>query len=515
MTSSVHRFDPHPSHVALGAIALFAATVAGAWVAWPVFAIVAAAALALLAYSAHRWPLPTLVVSALFVLFDTVLLRTVLPASIEIGPIGASEPMLAVTGTVVTVAAVRRGTFWSALRDPLLWFMSLFVVIAIVSALVNATPPRVALLGIVMTVDAVAVYFIARMVPTTQRQATAAITAVVAVALFAAVTGILQVVLHPNLLGLASFAGRFGEGGRITSFLGNPNMVAAVVGFTLPFPLFASRHLVTDRGRWMAFGTLVVFCVALLLTFSRGAWLAVVVGLVVSLLVLDWRALRTLIIAVGVAWVVTIVMPRNLLVAEADLPIYFPETGTPSIIDSTIDRLDEVYERRDLRMRFIREGIPIVLDNPWLGVGPGRYGGAASAIVPSPVYEEYGAGLYGFRTIHNFWLHLFGEVGVIGGLVFVAAIFLLWLRFVRAALAEGDPRRRTLLAGTAAAISVVTVNNMTEMIFEGNFPGVVVWMVIGIASLLAPPLRGFGWAREPIAVSARDGAAGPTGPQAR
>lgn len=486
MTPSLRAAQSQQSRAALAAVALLAATVAGAWFAWPVFLGAAAVGLGFLAYCAHRWPLPTLVVSALFVLFDPVLLRTALPDWLDLGPIGASEPMLAVTGVVIGTAAIRRGTFLAVLRDPFLWLLATFVVVAVASAVANQTPPHVALLGIVMTVDAIAVYVIARLIPTTERQATLAITAVVAVALLAAVIGILQVVLHPDLLGFASFAGRFGEGGRITSFLGNPNMVAAVAGFTLPFPLFATRHLPDRRGRWFAFGALVVLCVALLLTFSRGAWLAVVVGLVVSLLVLDRRALLTLIAAIALAWVLTIILPRNLLIAEADLPLYFPEGGAPSIIDSTMDRLDEVYERRDLRMRFIREGIPVVLDNPVLGVGPGRYGGAASAIVPSPVYEEYDTSLYGFRTIHNFWLHLFGEVGILGGLVFVAAILLLWLRFVRAALAEADPRRRTILAGTAAAISVVTVNNMTEMVFEGNFPGFVVWLVIGVASLLAP-----------------------------
>ncbi len=488
MTLSLRAADSRYRLAVLSAVALLAATVAAAWVSWPLFIGAAAISLGFVAYSAHRWPLPTLMVSALFVLFDPVLLRTALPDRIDLGPIGASEPMLAVSGVVIGVAAIRRGTLWDALRDPLLWLMSVFVAISIVSAVVNRTPLPVALMGIVMTVDAIAVYFIARMVPTTERQATRAITGVVAVALVAAGLGILQVVLHPDLLGFASFAGRFGEGGRITSFLGNPNMLAAVVGFTLPFPLFATRHLMTDRARWLAFGAVVVLCVALLLTFSRGAWLAVIIGLVVSLLVLDRRALLTLMAAIALAWLITIVMPRNLLVAEADLPLYFPESGGPSIIDSTMDRLDEVYERRDLRMRFIREGIPVVLDNPLLGVGPGRYGGAVSAIVPSPVYEEYDTGLYGFRTVHNFWLHLFGEVGLVGGVVFLVAILELWARFVRAALAEADPLRRTVLAGTAAAISVVTVNNVTEMIFEGNFPGFVVWVVIGIASLLAPPL---------------------------
>lgn len=471
--------------VGIGVI-LVTVMLVSAWVSWPLFVALAAVLLAFVAYLAHRWPLALLVTSALVVLADPVLVRTALPDSIDLGPIGASEPMLAVTGLVIVTKALRRGTFLPALRDPVLPLMVLFTVVSTASALVNDVPPRAALLGIVMTVDAVAVYFLARMVGVTERQAWVAVGAVVAVALLASLVGILQVLLHPDLLGFASFAGRFGEGGRITSFLGNPNMVAAVIGFSLPFPLLAARRLEDSRDRWIAFATVTVFALALLLTFSRGAWLAVLLGVTVSVLLLDRRAMITLVAALVIAWLVTIVMPRNLLVATEDLPLYFPESGAPSLIDSTLDRLDEVYERRDLRMRFIKEGIPIVADNALLGVGPGRYGGAASAIVPSPVYEEYGTDLYGFRTVHNFWLHLYGEVGAIGGAVFVVAILGLWIRFVKDARAALEPRRFVLLAGAATAVSVVTLNNLTEMIFEGNFPGFVIWLIVGLASTLAP-----------------------------
>jgi putative inorganic carbon (hco3(-)) transporter len=486
MILSLTQVNSHAVLVVGVAIALATVMLIGAWIAWPLFVIPGLLWLVLVGYMASRWPLAMLVTSALMVLADPVLVRTVLPDSMDLGPIGASEPMLAVTGLVIAVNALRRGTFWTALRDPLLPLMVLFVAVAVVSAAANATPPRVALLGIVMTVDAIAVYFLARMVPLTERKAWLAVSAVVAVALVAAFIGILQVLLHPDLFGFASFAGRFGEGGRITSFLGNPNMVAAVIGASLPFPLLAARRLEASRDRWISFAVVTIFALALLLTFSRGAWLAVLVGALVTILFLDRRTLLTLAMAIAIAWLVTIVMPRNLLVARADLPLYFPESGAPSIIDSTLDRLDAVYERRDLRMRFIREGIPIIVDNPLLGVGPGRYGGAASAIVPSPVYEEYGTGLYGFRTVHNFWLHLYGEVGAVGGAIFVVAILGLWIRLVKNARATLDPRRFVLLAGTATAVSVVTLNNMTEMIFEGNFPGFVIWLVFGLVSTLAP-----------------------------
>lgn len=512
MILSQRRFDPHVMGVVAAAVTLAVIMFAGAWVAWPLFVVPGLLWLAVVGYMAHRWPLATLVTSALVVLADPVVIRTVLPDSIELGPIGASEPMLAVTGAVIAVDAIRKGTFWPALRDPLVPLMILFVGVAVVSALANATPPRVAALGIVMTVDAVAVYFLARMVPATERHVWIAIGTIVGVALVASVIGILQVLLHPDLFGFSSFAGRFGEGGRITSFLGNPNMVAAVIGFTLPFPLFATRKLPASRDRWVAFAVTVVFALALLLTFSRGAWLAVGLGVIVSVLLLDWRALLTLIVALLIGWLVTIVMPRNLLVAQADLPLYFPEDGAPSIIDSTLDRLDEVYERRDLRMRFIREGLPVVADNPILGVGPGRYGGAASAIIESPVYGDYGTGLYGFRTVHNFWLHLYGEVGAIGGAVFVMAILGIWIRLVKNARAAVDSHRFVILAGAATAVSVVTVNNMTEMIFEGNFPGFVVWLIFGLASTLAPTVGIFARPRMPESGSPSGDAAVPATP---
>jgi hypothetical protein len=58
---------------------------------------------------------------------------------------------------------------------------------------------------------------------------------------------------------------------------------------------------------------------------------------------------------------------------------------------------------------------------------------------------------------------------------------------VVAALREIEPRRFVLYAGAATAVSVVTLNNMTEMLFEGNFPGFVFWMVFGAVSALLPP----------------------------
>jgi hypothetical protein len=160
-------------------------------------------------------------------------------------------------------------------------------------------------------------------------------------------------------------------------------------------------------------------------------------------------------------------------------------SGPPSLVDVTVDRIANLRERGDTRARFTKEGIPIILDHPLLGVGPGRYGGAAATIIPSPIYEEYGTSLYGYRTIHNFWQHLLGESGALGTAAFLAVLAALLIRFVREARGALG-RRRVILGGAAMLVLVTGLHGVTEMIYEGNLPALLIWLLLGIASVLAP-----------------------------
>ncbi len=448
------------------------------------FLAVSVLALVAVGLAAIRWPMATLVASAIATLADPEITPRILPDGLELGPIGISEPMLAVTGAVIAVDAVRRGTLGGALRDPVAGLLVLFVALAAVSAVVNATPPLVALFGILMTIDAIAIFFVARMVPADDRARGIAIGAVVAAVVAISLFGIAQVLLDPDLFGFVSFEGQFGEGGRISSILGGPNLVAALIGLTLPFALFGSRHLTDARLRWTARAALFVLAWALVLTFSRGAWISVGIGAVVGTLLLDWRSLPILAVALVLAWGASTVMPRGLLVPEATGGSG-GGGGGPSIVDSTVDRIGNLADRNDTRGRFLRDGLRIVDDHMWLGVGPGRYGGGAAKIIESPVYTEYDVELYGYRTVHNFWLHLLGESGVLGTAVFLAIVVGLLIRFVRAAW-RSDGLRFVILAGTATMLMVASLHSFTEMIFEGNMPVLLAWLVVGLASVLAP-----------------------------
>ena len=142
----------------------------------------------------------------------------------------------------------------------------------------------------------------------------------------------------------------------------------------------------------------------------------------------------------------------------------------------------------EIRLEFLRVGILIVADHPIAGVGPGRYGGAVATIIPSSVYDDYDTTLGRFRTIHNFWLHLAGEVGVLGVSLMLTAITALVLRF-RRATRSAHGAEFGILAGAATSALVVIFNSATEMVLEGNIPAVLIWLILGVGAAMAPNPR--------------------------
>jgi putative inorganic carbon (HCO3(-)) transporter len=319
------------------------------------------------------------------------------------------------------------------------------------------------------------------MIGFTSRQAVAAISGFVGLMLVAAFIAFLQGLLTPELFGLRVLVGRFGEAYRLASIFGDPNIFAALISAAAPFAIVGTVRFGRPRDRWLSGAAAFLLLLAMWLSFSRGGWLGMLVGFVVGALLLDRRALLVGLAVIVLAFGTAVVMPRDIVGGILG-------ERRPDLIGSTFNRFGTIGEGQDLRTLFILNGIPIVADRPLLGVGPGRYGGAAADIFGTPVYAEYGTDALftdpSQRTVDDFWLHLLVESGVLGFMAFVGMVLTALVPIVRATVREIG-RRRVVLTGIAIATLALVVNSVTTMLLEANSVAFVFWFLLGIGSLVA------------------------------
>jgi O-antigen ligase len=473
-----------PAATAAAGLLLVIAAVVLAPISTAALVAIGVVLLGLVAYAAVRWPRAAIVVVVLAPILDRYVVGGLLPSAVEGVAHYLSEGLLVVVGLTLAVRAWRAGRLGQAIRHPVLWATLAFVGVAAVSAIVNGVPPLVALVGIGFTVDAVAVFFLPRLVGFDLRQSLIAVAAFVAVVTAAALVVLLQALLSPDIFGLSFVTGRFGEIYRLAAFIGDPNVFGTFAAAASPFVLLAATSLSRPRWRWLAIGLAFLLLLTLWLSFSRGAWLAMAIGAVLVLLMVDRRTFLLAIGMLALAFVVAQVMPRDLAL---------PSGGTgqprPDLVDSTIGRVDTVGSGRDLRTLFVINAVPILRDHPAVGVGPGRYGGAAADMFGTPIYERYGTDelftVATQRTVDNFWLHLVVETGLLGLAAFLAAALSAGIPVLRAAR-RARGWWRVLLGGAAAGSAALAVSAVSTMLLEANSVAFVFWFLLGLAGLSVP-----------------------------
>jgi O-antigen ligase len=477
--------------------------------------------------------LAAMLVATLLPIADRWLIPTVLSPPAWTRFIGEAVLLLVALGVLIDV--VRRGALGELLRLPLTRAVGAFVALAVLSALVNLVPPQVALAGLVFTLDGLLLWYAAHVLRPSPRAVAASLGILLGVGAFAAVLAVLQALLTPNVLGLAAVVGRFGENHRLGSILGDPNSMGAFMALLIPLPLvFALRENGWSRRRQALLAVTVLLFLGLTLSFSRGAWLSLGIGIIVGALAFD----RRILVAAGLIGAVTLAaalyMPRGLVaevpttpisptptaaassavvsaspaatvsatsqaspstspepsVAPSPGPAAGPFSALPNLLDATFGRLAAIVQGGDLRTQLIARALPTLRDHWLLGVGPGRYGGAAADIFGSPVHEEQdleellthpvgATSIHVQHTVDNFWLHLLLESGLAGTAAFVILLAIV-LRPLWAGARRPGPAG-ALSAAAAIGLIVVASNAFTTMALEANTIALPLWLLLGLA----------------------------------
>lgn len=271
--------------------------------------------------------------------------------------------------------------------------------------------------------------------------------------------------------------------------LGNRNFVAHLCAIGAPVVVLVA--LTARRGFGSIFGgvSMAVLAATLVMSRSRGAWLAVIVSLapVGILALLTWkrwceaRSVRRLIVlgAATVAGVAGAVLLPNRLEWKSDNPYLESATGLVN------------YKEGSGHGRIIQytNSLRMALAHPLLGVGPGNwavvYPKFASRNDPSMSQDD---GLTSNPWPSSDWAAVVSERGFIGfGLLLLAMAGLLW-RAARDIRASGRDSERLLTAialiGTLFATAVVGAFDAVLLL---AVPTYFVW---ALAGALAPPAAG-------------------------
>lgn len=260
---------------------------------------------------------------------------------------------------------------------------------------------------------------------------------------------------------------------RIYSTLDNPNLLAGYLLALLPLALAALLRWQRPARRLFALAALVLGIAALVLTYSRGAWMGLVAAAGVSLLLLAgrltrrwpplWRRLLPgLLLVGGIALLaVLVIQVEPLRVRVLSLLAGRGDSSNNFRINVWLAALDMVQAR------------------PWIGIGPGN--DAFNLIYPLYQQPKFNA-----LSAYSIPLELAVEAGLPGLLAGIGLV----LSCLRTALAQwraaGDAALPALAA--IAIVAALGVQGLTDTIFFRPEVQLIGWFAVAsVAAAEAQP----------------------------
>jgi O-antigen ligase len=257
---------------------------------------------------------------------------------------------------------------------------------------------------------------------------------------------------------------------RPSGLLSHPNALADYLVMIIPamlgMALLGRRHVPGRYAGWLA--ALAAAFLMMLLTLSRGGWVATTAGVAVYLVLgyLRGTVTKAHLRRVGIAGLV------GMIFAVAAFPTVWL-------------RLFEADNRStQSRLLLAEQALLIVQRNPIDGVGLGAYTWAAQRNLP----DSYGRVPESFRdmllkgVVHNKYLLTAAETGIIGLLLFLnvfrRSMSALWRADFRA-----DPVREVVALGTLSGLVAVLVTFIVEHSYLG-VPIETAWVAMGAAAAL-------------------------------
>jgi len=260
---------------------------------------------------------------------------------------------------------------------------------------------------------------------------------------------------------------------RVFSLTGSPNIFGSLIVMAAPMSAACVYYFRSIRWKVLAFFATGIACLCILFTFSRGAWVGLVVAVIVFALFIDRRLLAVMAAAVA-----------GILVAVPSITNRLTYLFTSDYAEAS------AIGGRALRWQLGRD---LLMENsPLLGFGLGRFGGAVA--MNNQLLDE--TETFRYFYMDNYYLKTLVEMGYIGLFFFALLLATLVISGFRAAERSGrgfradrriDPlvrnsgNVRMLTTGILSGLIGVLAHCFFENIFEEPYMMAYFW---GLAALM-------------------------------
>ncbi|WP_020062583.1 O-antigen ligase family protein [Bacillus sp. 123MFChir2] len=195
---------------------------------------------------------------------------------------------------------------------------------------------------------------------------------------------------------------------RIYGMAGGPNELALYLTLAFLISLYVLQH-VSGKMKYVTYTGLTLIATTLWLTYSRGAFLTVIVFMLIYLCIHRkipiWRSL--LIISL-LSFLCATCISKMTNYLEGD------QVGVKRFTEALSEDTVEL-SKQDGRIYYVKKAVEIFQDKPITGYGLGTFGDAATQTFSSPIYEKYEI-TWDFYS-DNQYIQILAETGIIGVLL--------------------------------------------------------------------------------------------------
>ena len=238
---------------------------------------------------------------------------------------------------------------------------------------------------------------------------------------------------------------------RVTGFTGAYYRLAVFLVLSIPVIMILAFTL---RGwlRWILLLILPFSFAALIFTFVRAAWIAVVFEILILVFIVFKKQRKSFILGLIVLSLIFTVAAYNS--KYKNLVIHGTEKPRLEAFDLSLD---------------------IIRKNPLTGIGYGK-----------KTFSKYYPDVDEVRHSHNIFVNTAVELGITGLIIFISMLVIVLKDFIKAISRETVSDRKLILSGIFASIAGFLTLNLFDYMYHG-WPGQMFWMLIGIGYALMKP----------------------------